>query len=148
MSSSFKGRREDERLVTGAGRYTSDWNFPGQSYAAFLRSDRSHAEIASLGVESARSSPGVVAVFTGEDARGANLKAPPSYVTYRGRGGQQVKTPVRYALACERVRFVGENVAMVIATSPLAAADAAEAIEGEYRRLPAGGGVNGGLAAR
>ena len=137
MSSGFKGRREDKRLVTGAGRYTSDWNFPRQLYAAFLRSERPHAEIASLGVESARSSPGVVAVFTGEDARGANLKAPPSYVTYPGRGGQQIRTPVRYALACERVRFVGENVAMVIATSPLAAADAAEAIEVEYRDLPA-----------
>src|SRR4051794_9212668 len=61
----FKGRREDDRLLTGQGRYTADWNFPGQLYGYFLRSDRAHAEIVSIDSEAAKKSPGVIAVFTG-----------------------------------------------------------------------------------
>ena len=63
----FKGRREDDRLLTGRGRYTADWNFPGQLYAHFLRSDRAHAEIVSIEKDEALKKPGVLAVFTGED---------------------------------------------------------------------------------
>src|SRR5215210_3550566 len=63
----FKGRREDDRLLTGQGRYTADWNFPGQLYGYFLRSDRAHAEIVSIDTEEAKKSPGVLAVFTGKD---------------------------------------------------------------------------------
>ena len=68
MSGAFRGRREDDRLLTGQGRYTADWNLPGQLYGCFLRSDRAHAEILSFNKESALILPGVVAIFSGEDA--------------------------------------------------------------------------------
>ena len=63
MSAAFKGRREDLRLVTGQGKYTSDWNLPGQLYAYFLRSDRAHAEIVSMATAQASKSAGVVAIL-------------------------------------------------------------------------------------
>jgi aerobic carbon-monoxide dehydrogenase large subunit len=125
----FKGRREDDRLLTGQGRYTADWNFPWQLYACFLRSDRAHAEVLSLDTEKAGQSPGVVAIFTGEDA--AHFKTPPPMVKY------PIKVPHRDVLARGRVRYVGQEIALVVAASGAAAQDAAEKIEVEYRELPA-----------
>ena len=61
-------RREDLRLITGTGKYASDWNLPGQLYAYFLRSDRAHAKIVSIDLDAAKKHPGVVRVYTGEDA--------------------------------------------------------------------------------
>jgi carbon-monoxide dehydrogenase large subunit len=136
LSGVFKGRREDLRLVTGQGKYTSDWSLPGQLHAYFLRSDRAHAEIVSLNVEAARSSPGVVAVFTGADTAKAGFKSTPNIARYPGRGGAGIKVPHRDGLANNRVRFVGQEVALVVAASALAAQDAAERIEIEYRDLP------------
>jgi carbon-monoxide dehydrogenase large subunit len=137
LSGVFKGRREDLRLVTGRGKYTSDWNLAGQLHAHFLRSDRAHAEIVSLSVEAARSSPGVLAVLTGADTARAGFKSTPNIARYPGRGGAGIKVPHRDGLANGRVRFVGQEVALVVATSALAAQDAAERIEVEYRDLPA-----------
>ena len=131
----FKGRREDDRLLTGRGRYTADWNLPGQLYGHFLRSDRAHAEISSLNTKSALAFPGVVAVFTGKDT--AELKTTPPMVKYPGKGGTALKVPHRDVLARSRVRYVGQEVALVVAASPVAAQDAAEAIDIEYRDLPA-----------
>ncbi|HEX7220959.1 MAG TPA: molybdopterin cofactor-binding domain-containing protein, partial [Burkholderiales bacterium] len=125
----FRGRREDDRLLTGQGRYTADWNLPGQLYGCFVRSDRAHAEI--LGV---KVPPGLT-VFTGEDS--AAFKTPPPMVTYPGRGGAMIQVPHRDVLARKRVRYVGQEVALVVASSPAAAQDGAEAIEIEYRDLPA-----------
>jgi carbon-monoxide dehydrogenase large subunit len=129
----FKGRREDDRLLTGRGRYTADWNLPDQLYGYFLRSDRAHAEILSLKIP--RGFSGVKAILTGEDT--ADFKTPPPMVTYPGRGGAMIKVPHRDVLARERVRYVGQEVALVVAASPAEAQDAAEAIEVEYRELPA-----------
>ena len=129
MSGAFKGRREDDRLLTGQGRYSADWNLPAQLYGCFVRSDRAHAEILGLTV------PSGVTVFTGEDT--ADFKTPPPMVTYPGRGGAMIKVPRRDVLARARVRYVGQEVALVVASSPAAAQDAAEAIEVEYRDLPA-----------
>ena len=131
----FKGRREDDRLLTGRGRYTADWNFPGQLYGCFLRSDRAHADIVSLEKPKALGMPGVLAIFTGEDT--AEFKTPPPMVKYPGKGGVALKVPHRDILARKRVRYVGQEVALVVASSPAAAQDAAEAIEVEYRELPA-----------
>ncbi|HEX9671948.1 MAG TPA: xanthine dehydrogenase family protein molybdopterin-binding subunit [Burkholderiales bacterium] len=130
-------RREDFRLVTGAGRFTSDWNLEGQLHAAFLRADRAHAEIVRLDATRALAAPGVRAVLTGEDARAAGFKSLPNIVTYPGKGGQQVKKPHHPVLAMGRVRFVGEAVAMVVADSAALAEDARELIDIEYRDLPA-----------
>ncbi len=136
MSAEFKGRREDLRLVTGRGRYTSDWNLPGQLYGHFLRSDRAHAEIVSLDAGRARSAPGVAAVFTGADTAKAGFKSTPNIARYPGRGGATIKVPHRDGLANGRVRFVGQEVALVVASTPQAAQDGAEWIEVEYRELP------------
>jgi carbon-monoxide dehydrogenase large subunit len=137
MSKPFKGRREDARLVTGQGRYSADWNLPGQLHACFLRSDRAHAEIVALDVKRALAFPGVVAVLTGKDTTEAGFKTAPAMVKWPGRGGTAIKVPHRDVLANGRVRFVGQEVALVVAETALAAQDAVEAIAVDYRDLPA-----------
>ena len=135
MTRRFEGRREDARLLKGEGRYTADWNFPGQLYGAFLRSDRAHAELVAINLEPAKKIPGVVAVFTGEDVK--HFRTPPPQVKFPGRGGEPIKVPERPILARDRVRYVGQEVALVVAASAAAAQDAVEAIEVDYRELPA-----------
>lgn len=132
-----KGRREDFRLVTGQGKYTADWNFPGQAYGWFLRSDHAHAEIVSIDVSAALESPGVVAVFTGADVVKAGFKTPPAANFFKGKDGTSLRIPHRHALAYERVRLVGEPVALVVAETEAAAQAAAEQIAVEYNLLPA-----------
>jgi len=132
----LKGRLEDDRMLTGRGKYVSDWNLPGQAYGHFLRSDRAHAEIVSLDAAAALAAPGVVAVFTGEDLKSA-LKSLPCALPVKGRGGMELLNPGRPALAQGRVRFTGEPVALIVADSAAAAADAAELVSIEYRDLPA-----------
>src|SRR3989304_3685024 len=102
-------RREDIRLVTGAGRFTSDWNLEGQLHAAFLRADRAHAEIVRLNAIRALAHPGVRAVLTGEDAREAGFKSLPNIVTSPGKGAQKLKKPHPPVLATGRVRFVAST---------------------------------------
>jgi carbon-monoxide dehydrogenase large subunit len=131
----FAGRREDARLLKGEGRYTADWNFPGQLYGAFLRSDRAHAVLEKTDLGKAKAAPGVVAVFTGEDVK--HFRTPPPQVKFPGRGGAPIKVPERPILARGRVRYVGQEIALVLATSPAAAQDAVELIEVEYAELPA-----------
>src|SRR5256885_17129138 len=77
MSAGFKGRREDLRLITGQGKYTSDWSLPGQLHGSFLRSDRAHAQIVSLDAAPALASPGVVAGVTGADTAKARVQSTP-----------------------------------------------------------------------
>ncbi|TAL02116.1 MAG: xanthine dehydrogenase family protein molybdopterin-binding subunit [Rhodospirillaceae bacterium] len=133
----FKGRKEDQRLLTGQGQFTADWNLPGQLHAVFLRSDRAHAEIIRLDVAAAQAMPGVVAVLTGADMRAANLSAPPCFIPFPGRDGKKMIMPPKDVLAVDRVRCVGQPVAMVVAESEHAAHDALEQISVDYRDLPA-----------
>jgi carbon-monoxide dehydrogenase large subunit len=126
----FKGRREDDRLLTGQGKYTSDWNLPGQLYAHFVRSDRAHAEIVSIKIPETKA-----IVFTGKDF---DCRTEPPLVKYPGKGGAMIKQPHRDVLAKERVRFVGQEVALVIAETAAQAQDAAERIEVDYKDLPLG----------
>src|SRR5688572_1577320 len=132
----LKGRLEDERMLTGRGRYVSDWNLPGQAYGHFLRSDRAHAEIVSIDTQEALRHPGVVAVLTGADVAGV-LKSLPAALPVKGRGGMELINPGRPSLAQGRVRFAGDAVALIVAESATAAQDAAELIAVEYRELPA-----------
>jgi carbon-monoxide dehydrogenase large subunit len=125
----FTGRREDRRLLTGQGRYTADWSLPGQLYGYFLRSDHAHAQIVSLNTSEAQKSFSVVGVFIGEDMK--HYKTPPPQVKY------PIKVPRRDILARERVHYVGQEIALVVASSPAAAQDAAEKIEIEFEDLPA-----------
>ncbi len=133
----MKGRLEDRRLLTGQGRFISDWNFPNQAYAAFLRSDRAHAEIVSIDCAAALEAPGVLAVLTGADIAEAGYKSIPTNLGVKDRFGEPLKKPPRPVLAQGKVRHVGECVACVVAASPHAAQDAAELIAVEYRELPA-----------
>src|SRR3954451_8998905 len=132
----LKGRLEDDRMLTGRGKYVSDWNLPGQAYGHFLRSDRAHADIVSISKEEALKQPGVIAVFSGEDIKGA-LKSLPCALPVKGRGGMELINPGRPALAQGRVRFTGEPVVLVVAESAAIAADAAELVNIDYRDLPA-----------
>ena len=131
-------------MLTGRGRYVSDWNLPGQAYAYFVRSDRAHAEIISIDPSEALRAPGVVEVFTGEDL---DLKSLPAALPTKGRGGMELINPGRPALAKGRVRFAGDALALVVAESATAAQDAAELVAGEYRDLPAVVGSREALAA-
>src|SRR5207302_10224006 len=91
------------------------------------------AKLLSMNVEAARRSPGVVAVFTGEDVK--HFRTPPPQVKYPGRG-EALKVPERPILARDRVRYVGQEIALVVATSAAAAQDAIELVEIEYEDLP------------
>ena len=85
--SKFKGRLEDKRMTTGAGRYASDWNLPGQAYAHILRADRAHAQITMFDSSKARAHPGVIAVLTGDDVAAAGMQSTPANIPRPGRGG-------------------------------------------------------------
>jgi len=129
-------RVEDKRLITGAGKYASDWNAAGQLYGYFVRSDHAHAEIKALDMAAALKQPGVRHVFTGADAVAAGYTKPPHSLTIPGRNGTKALAPQRPVLAHGKVRFVGEAIALVVADSAAAAQSAAELIEIEYRDLP------------
>jgi len=133
--SQFKGRREDQRFITGQGRYSNDWNLEGQVHAAFRRSDHAHAVIKSIDVGAAKSSPGVIAVLTGRDVADAGFATVPPISPPPGRGGQGILVPQRPVLAHERVRFVGEEVAVVVAETAAAARDAVDLIDIDYEDL-------------
>ncbi len=135
-------RREDERLLTGRGCYTADWNLPRQLYAYVARSDRAHAKILGIDAEAARSRPGVQLVLTASDLDAAGFKSLPGGVAFDGVGGQKMKKPFWPALARERVHYVGQPVALVVADSVLLAQDAAEDIVLDYEDLPAAVGFD------
>src|SRR6476661_6369663 len=140
-------RVEDFRLITGAGRYASDWNAPGQLYGHFVRADRAHAEIVSVDTKSALASPGVKRVFTGEDAVAAGYVKAPHTMQFVGKNGMKARAPQRPVLAHGKVRFVGEAVALVVADSAAAAQDAADLVEVEYRDLQSVTDPEGALEA-
>ncbi|MEN9783617.1 MAG: hypothetical protein RJA24_960, partial [Pseudomonadota bacterium] len=129
-------RLEDLRLIKGEGCYSADWSMPGQAHAAFLRADRAHAKILSINTDAARKAPGVIGVFTGADAVKAGYVKPLSFLTFAGKDGKKANIPERAVLVHDRVRFVGDLVAMVVAETALQAQDAAELIEVEYEDLP------------
>jgi carbon-monoxide dehydrogenase large subunit len=142
MEPTYTGRREDRRLVTGAGMYAADWDRPGVLHAAFLRADRAHARIVSSDVAAAQAAPGVRAVLTGADMQSAGYsRGLPLMPLGRGEPLKAIAAP---ALALDWVRYVGEPVAIVVADSPHAAQDACELIRIDYASLPP---VVGGAAA-
>jgi carbon-monoxide dehydrogenase large subunit len=147
MAAKFSGRREDLRLVTGAGRYTNDWNLPGQLHAVFCRADRAHAKVRSIDVSEAKRAPGVVAVFTARDIADTSFRTLPPSVHFPGRGGMKLLVPERPLLATDRVRHSGEEVAVVLAKGRAAAQDAADLVVIEYDDLPPVIGFEAALAA-
>ena len=128
-------RVEDLRLVTGRGRYTADWNLPGQLHAHMVRSDRAHALIRGIDTAAAKASPGVVAILTADDVKAAGFTDIPTGAPVKtADGSMQVKCAMP-VLATDRVRFVGQPIAMVIADSARAAQDAAELVAIDYQEL-------------
>ncbi|MFZ2065492.1 MAG: xanthine dehydrogenase family protein molybdopterin-binding subunit [Xanthobacteraceae bacterium] len=145
-------RKEDLRLVTGRGTYSDDFNFPGQTYAAVVRSPHAHARIRSIDTAEARAMPSVLAVLTGQDALADGLKriphlaapgTPPDIVLHN-RDGSPVPVAPHYVLPADRVRHVGTAVAFVIAETIAQAKDAAEKVVVDYEPLPA---VTQGIAS-
>ncbi len=130
-------RHEDQRLVTGHGRYTDDIVLPRMTHAFVLRSSVAHAHIKRVSAATARSMPGVLFVATGEDIRADGLGDVPCTVPLVSRDGKPRYDTPRHALAVGKVRHVGQPVALVVAETLTAARDAAEAIEVEYEPLPA-----------
>ena len=124
-------------MLKGRGRYVADWNLPGQACGHFVRSDRPHADIASIDAAPALAMPGVIAVLTGADVAAAGQKPMPAAAPLKWRDGSEQRATPRYSLTQGRVRYVGEPVALVVAETAAQAQDAAEAITIEYSDLPA-----------
>ncbi|MFN0305809.1 MAG: xanthine dehydrogenase family protein molybdopterin-binding subunit [Burkholderiales bacterium] len=135
-------RREDQRLLTGAGRYADDIRVDRQTHAVFLRSPHAHAEVVGIDTGPALAIAGVLGVFTGRDLLADGVGAIPTLIAERGGGtkcidGSPFAEPAWHALPVDRVRHVGEPVAIVIAESLASAQDAAEAVVVRYTELPA-----------
>ncbi|MBK8740860.1 MAG: xanthine dehydrogenase family protein molybdopterin-binding subunit [Betaproteobacteria bacterium] len=129
-------RKEDYRFLTGAGQYTDDIDQPRQTYAVFLRSPHAHAKIKSIDTAAAIRAPGVVAIYTGADLP-ATVGGLPCGWLITSTDGTPMKEPKHPLLAQGKVRYVGDQVAIVIAESIPQAKDAAELIEVDYEVLPA-----------
>jgi len=128
-------RKEDYRFLTGAGQYTDDVTLANQSYAAFVRSPHAHAKIKSVRPDRAKKAPGVLAIFTGQDL--SKLGGLPCGWLITDLNGQPMKEPPHPSLAQGKVRYVGDQVAIVIAETEAQARDAAELVEVDYEVLPA-----------
>jgi len=137
-------RNEDARLLTGRGQFTDDFNFPGQAYAAMVRSPHAHARIIGIDHSTARTMPGVLGVFTGADCVADSLGAIPHDplpktkfdMKLHGPGGSEIFIGPHLLLPHDKARHVGEAVAMVVAETQAQAFDAAEAVTIEYEELP------------
>ena len=129
-------RFEDPRLLQGRGRYIHDVNLPGQAYAVFLRSPHAHAKIVSVDTAAAKALPGVVAIFTGADYAADGLGMPKVSMPRKRPDGSPMFAPARPALCVDRVRYVGDPVATVVAETLPQAMDAAERITVAYDPLP------------
>ena len=125
-------RPDDPRILTGRGRYVDDVALPRMVRVAFVRSVHAHARLARVDVDAARRAPDVVGVLTGPEA--ARLCKPYRGVLLHYKG---MKTGAMLPLGVERVRYVGEPIVAVAATSGAAAEDAAQLVAVEYEPLPA-----------
>jgi carbon-monoxide dehydrogenase large subunit len=130
-------RSEDPTLVQGAGTYTDDVNLPGEAYAAILRSSHPHGVIRGIDTAAAAAMPGVLAVYTGTDLAAADYGTIPFKPAFTNRDGSPMIKPPRPALPTDKVRFVGDPVACVIAETQTQAYDALEAIVLDIEPLPA-----------
>jgi carbon-monoxide dehydrogenase large subunit len=130
-------RTEDPVLVRGEGRFTDDVSVPGQLYAVMVRSRHAHGTITKIDTEAARKMKGVLGVYTGADLAAAGYGTLKCIVPFKNRDGSEMKKPPRPALATDKVRFVGDPVAFVVADTLNRAKDAAEAVEVDIEPLPA-----------
>ena len=130
-------RLEDQRLLTGQGRFLDDINYDRQLRAVILRSPHAHAKILSIDTAAAKAAPGIHAVFTGEDYRADGMGVVPCMGDYTHRNGGPMYIPDRPALAVGKVMHIGYPVALVVAETENQARDACELIDVDYEVLPA-----------
>jgi len=130
-------RMEDPTLLRGKGSYTDDQNLPGQAYAVMVRSKIAHGILKGIDSTAAAKMPGVLAILTYADLEAAGFGPMKCGVNFPQRDGSPMKTPPRHSLAKDRVRYVGEVVACVVAETAVQAKDAAEVVEPEIEELPA-----------
>jgi carbon-monoxide dehydrogenase large subunit len=129
-------RLEDPRLITGKGRFQEDVSLPGQVYAVFVRSPHAHARLRAIDTAAAVAAPGVLAVYTGADYAADGLGMPRATMPRKREDGSPMFAPQRPALIGDRVRYVGDPVAMVVAQTLPQAMDAAELVAIDYEALP------------
>jgi carbon-monoxide dehydrogenase large subunit len=130
-------RKEDRRFLTGAGSYTDDLRRPNQVHAALVRSPHASARIQAVRADAARKAPGVVAVLTGADLAAEKIGNIPTGWLIHSKDGSPMVEPPHPALCADRVRHVGDLVAMVIAETWHQAREAAALVEVDYQELPA-----------
>jgi carbon-monoxide dehydrogenase large subunit len=130
-------RREDDRLLRGAGRFIEDIRLDSMLHAVVRRSDHAHARLLSVDAKGARDMPGVAAIFVGADLQRAGIPPLPCVRPIESVDGRPFAPPLRHTLALDEVRYVGDPVALVVAETQIQAIDAAEAILVEYEPLPA-----------
>jgi aerobic carbon-monoxide dehydrogenase large subunit len=130
-------RKEDDTLLRGKGKYTDDFTLPGQAYAWMVRSSHAHGIIRGIDTAAARTMPGVLGVWTGADLAAAGYKPFICGLPLKSRDGSPLLQTNRPALVTDKVRFVGDPVAFVVAETLAQARDAAEAVEVDIEPLPA-----------
>ena len=140
-------RKEDRRFLTGRGRYSADFQVPGEARAVFVRSSRAHAEVKNIDISKALALPGVIAIYVGAELHDEGVGEVELDFITRNHDGRPMALPERYALSAGRVRYVGEPLAIVIAETADEARDAAEAVEVDYEDLPAAGDLRAALAS-
>ncbi len=129
-------RVEDTRFLIGAGCYSDDVLAPAAAWAVLVRSPHAHADLVAIDSADAETSSGVLGVFTGADLIADGLGDIPCIYTVEGKGGSATDDPPHPALACDRVHYVGEPIALVVAETQDQARDAAERVLVDYRDLP------------
>src|SRR6266542_412262 len=139
-------RKEDRRFLTGAGTYTDDIRRPHQCYAHVVRSPLAHARIRSIDAAAARAAPGVLAVLSGADLAAEKIGNLPTGWLIHNKDGTPMVEPPHPALAVERVRHVGDPVALVVAETRDAASEAAALLQVDYEELPAVASVKAAIA--
>lgn len=140
-------RTEDSRFITGRGQYTDDLKFPRETFACFVRSPYAHARVLSVAIDEAVAAPGVIGVITQKDVDAFGAGPMPCLAPVPSRDGSPPKSSPKSLLANERVTFVGEAVAMVIAETYAQAKDTAELVVVEYEEFEAAGTLDAAPAA-
>ncbi len=130
-------RKEDDTLVRGKGKYTDDFNLPGQAYAWIVRSSHAHGVIRRIDASAAKAMPGVFGVWTGADLAAANYGPYTCGLPLKSRDGTPLLQTNRTALMTDKVRYVGDPIAFAVAETLAQARDAAEAVVVDIEPLPA-----------
>src|ERR1700761_5144256 len=130
-------RKEDDTLVRGKGKYTDDFSLPKQAYGWVVRSSHAHGLIKGIDTSAARGMPGVLGVWTGTDLEAAGYNPFTCGMPLKSRDGSALLQTNRMPLTSDKVRYVGDAVAFVVAETVAQARDAAEAVEVDIEALPA-----------